>query len=46
MIFNEKKMYKDLLTERRASEKNLGVAPRSTPGQQDAADSEFNVMSF
>ena len=41
MIFNEKKTYKDLLTERRTSEENLGVAPRSTPEQQNVTDSEF-----
>ena len=34
-------MYKDLLTERSTSEKDLRVASRSTPEQQDAPDSEF-----
>ena len=34
-------MYKDLLTERSTSEKDPGVAPRSTTEQQDAADLEF-----
>ena len=41
VIFNEKKMYKDLLTERSTSEKDPGVAPRSTLEQEDATDSEF-----
>ena len=34
-------MYKDLLTERSTSEKDLRVAPQSTLRQQDVADSEF-----
>jgi len=41
VVFNEKKMYKDLLTERGTSEKNPRVASRSTPGQQDATELEF-----
>ena len=41
VVFNEKKMYKDLLTEWSTSEKDPEVAPRSTPEQQDVADSEF-----
>ena len=41
-IFNEKKVYKDLLTEKSAPEKDLKVAPRSTPEQQSsAADTKF-----
>ena len=40
VVFNEK-MYKDSLTERSISEKDTGVASRSTPEQQDVADSEF-----
>ena len=42
MVFNERKVYKDLLTERSIPEKDLRVAPRCTPEQQSsAADSEF-----
>ena len=41
VIFNERKIYKDLLTERNTSKKNLRVVPRSTPEQSSAADSEF-----
>jgi len=41
VVFNEKKMYKDLLTERSTSEKDPKVTPRSTLEQQEAADSEF-----
>ena len=41
MVFNEKKMYKDLLTERNTSEKDPRVASQSTPEQQDAAELEF-----
>jgi len=42
MVFNVKKVYKDLLTERSTPEKDLRVAPQSTPEQQrNAADSEF-----
>ena len=44
MIFNEKKVYKDLLIERSTSEKDPGVASRSTLEQQDAAESEFNEL--
>ena len=31
VVFNKKKMYMDLLTERSTSEKDPGVAPQSTP---------------
>jgi len=46
VVFNEKKMYKDMLTES-TSEKDPGMAPQSTPKQQDAADSKFvELMMF
>jgi len=41
VVLNEKKMYKDLLMEGSTSKKDPGVASRSTPEQQDVADSEF-----
>jgi len=41
VVFNEKKVYKKLLTKRNTSEKDPGVAPQSTLEQQDVADSEF-----
>ena len=42
MIFNEKKVYKNVLAKRSTLEKDLRVAPRSTPEQQsNAADLEF-----
>ena len=41
MIFNKKKMYKNLLTGRSTSEKDPGVASQSTPEQQNVMDSEF-----
>jgi len=41
MVFNEKKIYKDLLTERSTLEKDLGVTSRNTPGQHNATVSEF-----
>jgi len=42
VVFSEKKVYKDLLTERSTPEKDLGVAPQSSLEQQSgAADSEF-----
>jgi len=41
VVFNEKKMYTDLLTERSTSKKDPVVASRRTPEQQDIADSEF-----
>jgi len=41
VIFNEKNVYKDLLTERSTSKKDLGMTSRTTPGHQDAAMSEF-----
>jgi len=40
VVFNEK-VYKDLLTERSTSEKDLRVASRSTLEQRDAVKSEF-----
>jgi len=40
VVFNEKKMYKDLLTES-TSEKDPEMASWNTRGQRDAAESEF-----
>ena len=40
MVFNEKRVYKDLLTDRNTLEKDPRVSSQSTP-EQDAADSEF-----
>ena len=41
MVINEKKMYNDLLTKKSTLKKDPRVASRSTPRQQDAAESEF-----
>jgi len=41
VVFNEKKVYKDLLTERSTSEKDPRVTSQSTLGQQDAAELEI-----
>ena len=42
VVFNKKKMYKDLLMERSTPERDLGVTPWSTREQQrSATDSEF-----
>ena len=48
MVLNERKTYKDLLTERTTLEKDLRVAPQSTLKlQSSAADSEFvELMIF
>ena len=41
-VFNEKKVYKDLLIEMSVPEKDLGVTPRSTSEQQSRdVDLEF-----
>jgi len=45
VVFNERKMYKDLLMEMSTSEKDLAVPPRSTPEQQSSVvDSEFGEL--
>jgi len=41
VVFNEQKIYKNLQTERSTSKRDLGVASRSTPEQQNVADLEF-----
>ena len=47
MIFNEKKIYKNLQAERSTLEKDPRVASRSTLEQQDtAAQSLSNLMIF
>ena len=41
VVINKKKMYNDLLMEKSTLEKDPEVASRSTPEQQNAAESEF-----
>ena len=41
MVFNERKVYKDLLTERSTPEKDLGIEQSTTEQQSSATDSKF-----